>query len=375
MENITIEQIQKLVGDKYKVISYNGSRKPVILHCPIHGIFKKRIDHIRQEIDGELCQKCKKEEERINKFKEFERQGKEIHNGKYTYHIETFTKMSEPTIITCPIHGDFSQVAENHIWSKQGCKKCFDEQKLGKYKYSRDEIIEMCKKTHGDRYIYDDIVFQGMKNKMLNIKCPIHGYFDQVAYDHIKGFGCEKCKFENQFLTIDEFVKRANQTHNNKYSYDKTDLKNRDEKGRVIITCPIHGDFLQKPANHLLGIGCPYCQTSKLENEIEHLLTVNNIEFLRKYHADWLGRLELDFYLPQYNIAIECQGKQHFEQITHFDDNGDSFEIRIERDKRKLKLCQDNGVKLLYYSNLGIEYPYNVFEDKELLLKEIRGAA
>ena len=96
---------------------------------------------------------------------------------------------------------------------------------------------------------------------------------------------------------------------------------------------------------------------------------------MRKYHADWLGRLELDFYLSQYNIAIECQGKQHFEQITHFDDNGDSFEIRIERDKRKLKLCQDNGVKLLYYSNLGVEYPYNVFEDKELLLKEIRGAS
>lgn len=39
--------------------------------------------------------------------------------------------------------------------------------------------------------------------------------------------------------------------------------------------------------------------------------------------------------------------------------------------ERKRELCELNDVNLLYYSNLGIEYPYVVFEDKELLLKEI----
>ena len=43
-----------------------------------------------------------------------------------------------------------------------------------------------------------------------------------------------------------------------------------------------------------------------------------------------------------------------------------------ELDKRKKNLCEKNNVKLLYYSNLGIEYPYDVFEDKEKLLKEIK---
>lgn len=35
--------------------------------------------------------------------------------------------------------------------------------------------------------------------------------------------------------------------------------------------------------------------------------------------------------------------------------------------------CDENDIKLLYYSNLGIEYPYKIFENKELLIKEIRG--
>lgn len=33
--------------------------------------------------------------------------------------------------------------------------------------------------------------------------------------------------------------------------------------------------------------------------------------------------------------------------------------------------CDEHGIKLLYYSDLGIEYPYKVYEDKEELLKEI----
>lgn len=372
MENITIEQIQNLIGEKHKVISYNGSKKPVILNCPIHGEFKLRLDHIREKIDTELCPKCKKEEERINKFKEFEKQGEEIHNGKYTYHLESFTKMSAPTLITCPIHGDFKQVPTNHIYAKQGCKKCHNEQTLGKYKYSREEIIEMCKKTHGDKYIYDDIVFQGMKGKILNIKCPKHGYFDQIAYDHIRGFGCEKCKFENQTMSKNEFIEKATKVHNNLYSYNKDKMNFVNTNIKVPIICPIHGEFWQRPAYHLMGGGCPHCQTSKLENELIKLFENENIRYIHKHHFEWLEKQEIDLYLPQYNIGIECQGLQHFEPISNFDGE-EGLKSTIERDKRKLRLCNENNLKLLYYSNLGIQYPYKVFEDKDLLLKEIRG--
>lgn len=372
MEKITINEIKKLVGEKYEVISYDGSRSPVILSCPKHREFKLRIDHIRQKVGEELCPHCLKENDCHKKFLEFTKKGDEIHNGKYIYHEEHFTKMSAKTIITCPIHGDFEQLPINHIWSKQGCPRCAEENKIGKYKYTKEEIIEMCKQTHGDKYIYDDIVFQGMKNKMLNIKCPKHGHFDQVAYDHIKGFGCEKCKFENQTMSKDEFIERAIEIHNGLYSYDKEKMVYVNNHIKVPIICPIHGEFWQRPAYHLMGGGCPYCQTSKLETEIIELLTENNIEYIHKYHIEWLGKQEIDLYLPQFNVGIECQGLQHFEIVQQFKGEIGLIETK-ERDKRKKKLCDENGVKLLYYSNLGIKYPYKVFENKELLLKEIRG--
>jgi len=70
--------------------------------------------------------------------------------------------------------------------------------------------------------------------------------------------------------------------------------------------------------------------------------------------------------LPKYNIAIECQGIQHFE---------DSRMLKCdkvkERDKEKKKLCEEKNIKMLYYSNLKIDFPYEVINNKNELLNKI----
>ena len=47
-------------------------------------------------------------------------------------------------------------------------------------------------------------------------------------------------------LTIENFIEKASKVHGDKYDYSKVDLEHRDEKGRVCIICPIHGEFLAK---------------------------------------------------------------------------------------------------------------------------------
>lgn len=56
-------------------------------------------------------------------------------------------------------------------------------------------------------------------------------------------------------VTREEFLKRANHTHNNKYDYSNTDVSNK----RLIIVCPIHGEFEQSKMGHLVGRGCRKC--------------------------------------------------------------------------------------------------------------------
>ena len=62
---------------------------------------------------------------------------------------------------------------------------------------------------------------------------------------------------EQYKLTKEIFIERSNKIHGRKYSYDKVDYKN--QRTKVIITCPIHGDFEQTPKNHMKGQGCPLC--------------------------------------------------------------------------------------------------------------------
>ena len=79
----------------------------------------------------------------------------------------------------------------------------------------------------------------------------------------------------------------------------------------------------------------------------------------------------LDFYLPDFNIAIECQGGQHFSPIDLFGGE-EFFNKTLLRDGIKNKLCAEHGIKIIYFSNAHIDYPYQVLESYNKLLNEIK---
>lgn len=67
---------------------------------------------------------------------------------------------------------------------------------------------------------------------------------------------------------------------------------------------------------------------------------------LREASPDWLGRMRLDIYLPELQLALEHQGEQHYRPIGAF--GGEEAHARVvERDALKRHLCQANGVEVL----------------------------
>ena len=63
--------------------------------------------------------------------------------------------------------------------------------------------------------------------------------------------------------TID-FIKISSIKHDNFYNYDKSIYAGA--KTKLIITCPLHGDFEQTPPNHKSGQGCFKCGHTCKEN-------------------------------------------------------------------------------------------------------------
>lgn len=62
--------------------------------------------------------------------------------------------------------------------------------------------------------------------------------------------------------TLKEFIEKSSIVHKNKYNYRDFKYDGWNIKSNII--CPIHGNFLQTPNNHLKRRGCPKCKFNKL---------------------------------------------------------------------------------------------------------------
>ena len=85
-------------------------------------------------------------------------------------------------------------------------------------------------------------------------------------------------------------------------------------------------------------------------------LTENNINFVREKTFHWLKNeknLYLDFYLVDYDIAIEYQGEQHYFPIQKFGGKEELIKIK-ERDNKKLNLCNEHNIKIFYFNRKNI---------------------
>ena len=306
---------------------------------------------------------------------EFIRRAKEVHGDKYSYNQTEYKRQRNKVVITCPEHGDFKQLARKHL-EGQGCPMCAIENKSKKQLSSTESFIEKAKAVHGDCYDYSLVNYIGAK-KNVKIICPKHGPFLKSPHHHLQGQGCPKCSAEQELKrktkTIDQFIKEARKVHANKYDYSDVDYKAGSIP--VAIICREHGMFWQRPDEHLRGKGCPACSESKLEKEVRKMLEESCINFETEKTFSWLinnetnAHLFLDFYLADKNLAIECQGEQHFKPVDFFGGK-ETLKKQKKLDKLKNTLCKKNGIKVIYFSSKEFE-KIGIITDIKELLKQI----
>lgn len=226
------------------------------------------------------------------------------------------------------------------------------------------EFINRASSIHGVKYDYSLVNYKNAKTK-VKIRCLEHGIFEQVPDSHItQKTGCPFCSKKHKYTNY-EFIEKANTIHNFKYDYDFVDYRNNYSK--IQIKCKKHGIFTQTPSNHLSGKGCELCNVPKNENLISLFLESKNIIYTQQHKFDdcrYFRRLPFDFYLPELNICIEFQGKQHYEPIEFFGGSA-GFIKQKKRDVIKKKYCKYKGINLLI-----IKYNDNILTNlsKYLLL-------
>ena len=108
-------------------------------------------------------------------------------------------------------------------------------------------------------------------------------------------------------MVTKQFIEKARAIHGNKYDYSKVNYINNREK--IIIICPEHGNFKQRPAGHLQGYGCKKCRKEKLT------YTTNKfIEKAKVVHGNKYDYSKVNYKHSTTKVTITCLIHGDFEQ-------------------------------------------------------------
>lgn len=263
---------------------------------------------------------------------------KEIHNDKYDYLIEkeTYYSTDKIKLIDNYTKDEFYYRVDRHL---SGMKP---------NKVTLNYFLIKSKQLHGDKYDYSLIEKIENNSQKVKIVCQKHGIFEQRVSNHMNlGDGCPKCVGVGKWNT-DLLVSEFKKVHNDKFDYSLVEFENIDKK--VKIVCQEHGIFEQRIHKHLKGQGCRFCESkSKGEDYIKMWLDEMNIKYNRQQTFNgckYKNPLFFDFYLPDYNICIEFDGRQHYKPVKRFGGVSEFKNTKI-RDGIKNKWCLENNIDLL----------------------------
>lgn len=312
----------------------------------------------------------------------FLEKARDIHGNFYDYTQCAYVSSKIKIKIICPIHGTFEQTPSDHL-SGKGCPKCGKERCKKKLSLAKDEIKNKIFNCYKHQIVLDEDKEQHYENNksFLELKCLSHGRFKRKASLLFSGCGCPKCVREEKRRQKEKsFIERAKILYDGKYDYSKVEYVGN--KNKVCIICSEHGEFWQRPNDHLSGHGCKHCgQTNQTELKVKQMLEQEFINVEHQKTFDWLKhkhQLYIDFYLPDYNVAIEYQGRQHFSEKAFCNQiKNNNLNECIQRDLKKIELIKQHNIKLYHLSFETKDLPcdfgfYHIYDNLNEIINLIK---
>jgi hypothetical protein len=231
------------------------------------------------------------------------------------------------------------------------------------------DYIKRFRNIHGNRYEYYKLLYVHNREK-IKVTCKSHGDFLVRPDIHLAGHNCKKCSDSNRInKTTEQFIEDAKRVHGNKYDYSKVSYIRHDKD--VIIICPTHGEFNQKPEYHLIKHGCNLCAI-EINATKSRLTTDSFINKANEKHGDKYDYSKVE-YTGWYNpVIIICNIHKEFSQVAgkHLTGSG-CLKCGINKTKTQRKyLSKDTQYYINKFKEIhGDKYDYSLVNYTNLKTK------
>lgn len=372
-----IEKVVAKYGDRYDFskLKYIHRDTCVTLICPDHGEFQITPRTLLNGTKGTPphgCWKCCGLQDPADKFvltaKGFNQRVQKLYMLKgLAFPLKRKIKPTDKITAVCRKHGEITHDA---MWwyHGNGCEYCNG-------KWYAPHWKDYARRVHGDKYEYvgDAPVKQ---TDYIHYICPTHGLQEQKYSIHVGlGCGCPECaNYPNKKSPLErcnEWIAKCIEKYGEgRYDYSRAHEDYVNNDSLVWIRCCLHNHwFKTTPDNNLRTVNgsCPICSAEFTETqgeaEIHRWLLKHGITNFKQDEVTLPNEnpkckrqyLRPDFWLPDYNLFIEYNGEQHYEDVDYFFNDNFTFEDQQIRDQTLRDYCQRHGHRLL-------EIPYWDFQ-------------
>ena len=261
-----------------------------------------------------------------------------LHNGRKCPYCNTFAshRVHKKDSFGQMVIDNFGEDILNKLW-------CWDKNKKSPF--------EVSPKTDTEKFWFNCL------------EKDYHGSYMSLPIQFMNGVRCPYCTNHHGMVhTKDSFgqyhINSIGSNFIKNYWSDKNIINpfeiSPNYTGKIWIKCKNgynHEDYEITANNFTQGKRCPMCKESYGERYIREYLENNNIKYeyqkkFNKLKGTGNQLLSYDFYLQNYNLLIEYQGKQHENPVDIF--GGEKqFKIQQEHDKRKREYAKEHDINLL----------------------------
>lgn len=275
----------------------------------------------------------------------------------WSFQILSFEKATSPIILKCLDCQKEKQYKNiyNFLYKKDSCD-CNSSASQNKLKRMLEESLAFLKESKDLELVEITTMKDEKKKPALEIYCKkCKNTFIRRVPLFSKNKSCPYCARQGRPTTsvIESRLAEKGYTLLSEYKNNKEKVLIRHEKCGFIWK-------ISMDRNRELNGSCPLCnrRVSKGEQKIIHFLQNHKIAYEKEKRFPWQSHSQFryDFYIKDYNLIIEYNGRQHYEETNIF---SSSLQENQEHDEIKREEAIQNG-----YYFLIIPYThYNKIDD------------